>query len=90
MWEENNTIFVRLVIGDDQELRQVLFFLNRQKDNYIKNKSIVFIIGFNNKRIKFSAELLNLEAIRTFILWYFKKKVYKYEGVSRRSKRILR
>jgi len=70
-WKEPGQQYIRLLIGDDQELRFLLGWLKSQKQTLLKEKGVITIVGLGRRKIKFNASLLNMPFFYSFLSWYF-------------------
>ena len=70
-WKEPKRQYIRLLIGDNQELRFLLGWLKSQKNDLLKENATVVIIGLGKRKIKFNASLLNMSFFKNFLIWYF-------------------
>jgi hypothetical protein len=70
-WKEQKTQFIRLLIGDDQEIRFLLGWLESQKNELLKENGTIKIVGLGKRKIVFNAKLLNMSFFKNFLIWYF-------------------
>jgi len=70
-WREPGQQYIRLLIGDDEELRFLLGWLKSQKECMLKENAVITIVGLGKRKIKFNANIMKLEFFNKFISWYF-------------------
>jgi len=70
-WRTPKHQFIRLLIGDDQELRFLLGWLDCQKDFLLREKYSITIVGLGKRKIKFHATMMNMGFFKNFLIWYF-------------------